>query len=57
MLRADTPPFVFAVGVATRLSGRRAATRVMQGAHIIGLAAVIGEITTDIHTMDIPGTV
>jgi hypothetical protein len=60
MLRADTAPFVFAVGVATVLSGLRAAARVMQGAHITGLAAVAGEageVTTDIRTMDIPATV
>ena len=60
MLRADTAPFVFAVGVATNLSGLRAAAGVMQGAHIIELAAVTGEageVTTDIRTMDIPAIV
>lgn len=59
MLRADTA-FVFAVGVATNLSGLRAAAGVMQGADIIELAAVAGEageVTTDIRTMDIPATV
>jgi hypothetical protein len=58
MLRADTAPFVFAVVVATVLSGLRAAARVMQGVHITEIAAVTGEtgeVTTDIRTMDIPG--
>ena len=40
MLRADTAPFVFAVGVAANLSGLRAAAGVMQGADITELAAV-----------------
>jgi hypothetical protein len=57
MLRADTAPFVFAVGVATNLSGLRAAAGVMQGADITELAAVAGEageVTTAIRTMDLP---
>src|SRR4029450_13510740 len=57
MLRADTAPLVFAVVVATALSGLRAAVRVMQGAAItelVGIAGEAGEVTTDIHTMDIP---
>ena len=60
MLRADTAPFVFAVGVAANLSGLRAAARVMQGADITELAAIAGEageVTTDIRTMDIPAIV
>jgi len=60
MLGADTAPFVFAVGVAANLSGLRAAARVMQGADITELAAIAGEageVTTDIHTMDIPAIV
>ena len=57
MLRADTAPFVFAVGVAANLSGLRGAARVMQGADITELAAIAGEITTDIRTMDIPAIV
>ena len=35
MLRADTAPFVFAVGMAANLSGLGAAARVMQGADIM----------------------
>jgi hypothetical protein len=54
MLRADTARFVFAVGVATNLPGLRAAARVMQGAHIIELAAVTGETG---EAMDIPAIV
>jgi hypothetical protein len=60
MLRADTAPFVLAVGVAANLSGLRAAVRVMQGADITELAAIAGEageVTTDIRTMDIPAIV
>jgi hypothetical protein len=34
MLRADMLPFVFAAGVATMLSGIRAAARATQEAHI-----------------------
>ena len=52
MLRADTAPFVLAVGVAANLSGLRATAGVMQGADITGLAAVAGEageVTTDIR--------
>jgi hypothetical protein len=58
-LRVDTAPFVLAVGAATVLSGLDVATRVMQGAHITKLAAVIGEAgeVTDIRTMDIPAIV
>jgi len=60
MLRADTAPFVLAVGVATILSGPRAAAPVMQGAHTTELAAVsgeAGEVTTNIRTMAIPAIV
>jgi hypothetical protein len=60
MLRADTAPFVFAVGVAANLSGLRAIARVMQGADITELAAIAGEageVITDIRTMDIPAIV
>jgi hypothetical protein len=60
MLRADTAPFAFAVGVAANLFGLGAAERVMQGADITELAAVpgeAGEVTTDIRTMDIPAIV
>src|SRR6266478_4745820 len=56
MLRADMLPFVFAVGVATVLSGMRAATRPTQGAHITRPALVIGEVITDIRTTGIPGS-
>jgi len=57
MLRADTAPFVFAVGVAANLSALRAAAGVMQGADITELGAVAGEageVTTAIRTMDLP---
>jgi hypothetical protein len=60
MLRADTAPFVFAVGVAANLSGLRGAARVMQRADITELAAIAGEageVTTDIRTMDIPAII
>ena len=55
MLRADTAPFVFAVGVAANLSALRAAAGVMQGADITELAAVAGEageVTTAIRITD-----
>jgi hypothetical protein len=60
MLRADTAPFVLAVGVAANLSDLRAAVRVMQGADITKRAAIAGEageVTMDIRTMDIPAIV
>jgi hypothetical protein len=44
-------------GVATILSTMRAVARATQGAHITRPAVVIGEVITDIHTMDILGTV
>jgi len=46
MLRVDTLVSVLAVDVVTRLRGPRAATRALQGAHIIGMAAVTGEAVT-----------
>src|SRR4029077_14666314 len=60
MLRADTSPFVFAMGVAANLSGLRAVARVMRSADITELAAIAGEageVTTDIRIMDIPAIV
>ena len=45
MLKADTPVSVLAVD-ALILRGPRAATRAMQLAHIIGMAAVAGEAVT-----------
>ena len=52
-LRVDTLVSVLAVDVVTILRGPRADTRAMQGAHIIGMAAVTGEAVTGIRTMDI----
>jgi hypothetical protein len=52
-LRADTLVSVLAVDVVTILRGPRADTRALQGAHIIGMAAVAGEAVTGIHPMDI----
>jgi hypothetical protein len=46
MLRVDTLVSVLAVEVVTILRGRRADTRAMQGADIIGMAAVTGEAVT-----------
>ena len=45
-----------AVNVATILRGPRAATRALQVAHIIGMAAVTGEAVTGIRLMDILGS-
>jgi hypothetical protein len=48
---------LFAAGVVTTLLDTRAATRAMQGAHIMPLAAVAGEVTGHIRTTDIRGSV
>jgi hypothetical protein len=62
MLAMSTLGTLFAAGVATIMRAMRAGTRAMQGAHLPGLAAVIGdaavsgEVITDIRTMDIPAT-
>jgi hypothetical protein len=63
MLEADTlampgaDTLVFAADVATIIMrGMRAVMCAMPGAEVTGLAAVIGEVITDIRTMDIPGT-
>ncbi len=56
MLRADTLVSVLAVDVVISLRGPRAATRALQVAHIIGMAAVAGEAVTGIRPMDIPGS-
>jgi NAD(P)-dependent dehydrogenase (short-subunit alcohol dehydrogenase family) len=42
----DTMLLVFAAGVVTTLLNTRAATRAMQGAHIMTLAAITGEEAT-----------
>jgi hypothetical protein len=58
MFEEDTKLLVFAAGVVTTLLGMRAATRVMQGAHIMPLAAVageVGEVTGHTRTTDIRG--
>jgi hypothetical protein len=56
VLTADTLAFVLTVGVATVLSGMRADSGAEQDADMPGMAAVLGEVITDIRTMDIPGT-
>jgi|SRR5437867_9927731 len=56
MFEEDTMVLVFAAGVVTTLLDTRAATRAMQGAHIIPLAAVTGEVTGHIRTTDIRGS-
>ena len=54
ILRVDTLVSVLAVDTVTMLRGPRADTRAMQGAHIIGMAAVTGEeAVTGIRPMDI----
>src|SRR4026209_1715194 len=45
-----------AVAVVASLRGRRADRRALQGAHIIGMAAVTGEAVTGIRPMDILGS-
>src|SRR6266566_3801043 len=56
MFGEDTMVLVFAAGVVTTLLDTRAATRAMQGAHIMPLAAVAGEVTGHIRTTDIRGS-
>jgi hypothetical protein len=56
MLRADTLVSVLAVDAVTMLRGPGAATRGLQDAHVIGMAAVTGEAITGIHPTDIPGS-
>src|SRR5437867_317357 len=56
ILRADTMVLLFAAGVVTTLLDTRAATRPTQGAHIMPLAAVAGEVTGHIRTTDIRGS-
>ena len=56
MFEEDTMVLVFAAGVVTTLLDTRAATRAMQGAHIMALAAVAGEVTGHIRTTDIRGS-
>jgi hypothetical protein len=53
MLRADTLVCVLAVDAGIMWRGPRAATRAMQVAHIIGMAAVTGVVVTGIRPMDI----
>jgi hypothetical protein len=53
MLRVDTLVSVLAVDVVSIGRGPRADKRAMQGAHIIGMAAVTGEAVTGIRPMDI----
>jgi hypothetical protein len=60
-LGADTLASVLAVGVVTSLHEPRADSRALQGAHTIGMAAVIGEAVTGeaitgIRPMDILGS-
>ena len=56
MFGEDTMVLLFAAGVVTTLLDTRAATRAMQGAHIMPLAAVAGEVTGHIRTTDIRGS-
>jgi hypothetical protein len=56
MFEEDTMVLLFAAGVVTTLLDTRAATRAMQGAHIMPLARVAGEVTGHIRTMDIRGS-
>jgi hypothetical protein len=55
MFEEDTMALVFAAGVVTTLLDTRAATRAMQGAHIMPQAAVTGEVIGHIRTTDIRG--
>jgi hypothetical protein len=52
MFGEDTMVLLFAAGVVTTLLD----TRAMQGAHIMSLAAVAGEVTGHIRTTDIRGS-
>ena len=56
MFGEDTMVLLFAAGVVTTLLDTRAATHAMQGAHIMPLAAVAGEVTGHIRTTDIHGS-
>ena len=56
MFGEDSMVLLFAAGVVTTLLDPRAATRAMQGAHIMPLAAVAGEVTGHIRTTDIRGS-
>jgi hypothetical protein len=55
MFEVDTMALLFAAGVVIALLETRAATRAMQAAHIMPLAAVTGEATGHIRTTDIRG--
>jgi hypothetical protein len=55
MFEVDTMLLVFAAGVVTTLLDMRTASRVMQGAHIMPLAAAAGEVIGRIRTTDIRG--
>jgi len=56
MFGEETMVLLFAAGVVTTLLDTRAATRAMQGAHIMPLAAVAGEVIGHIRTTDIRGS-
>jgi hypothetical protein len=53
MSKLDT---LLAAGVGSIMRAVRSGTRAIQRAHLPGVAAVTGEVITDIRTMDIPGT-
>jgi hypothetical protein len=55
MFEEDTKLLVLAAGAVTTLLDSRAATRDMQGAHIMPPAAATGEVTGHIRTTDIRG--
>ena len=50
MLGVDTLVSVLAVDVVTNLRGPRAAMPALQGAHVIGMAAVTGAVTGEVVT-------
>src|SRR5438552_17791058 len=56
MFGEDTMVLLFAAAVVSTLLATHAATRAMQGAHIMPLAAVAGEVTGHIRTTDIRGS-
>jgi hypothetical protein len=56
MFGEETMVLLFAAGVVTTLPATRAASRAMQGAHIMPLAAVAGGVIGHIRTTDIRGS-
>jgi hypothetical protein len=56
MFGEDTMVLLFAAAVVSTLLDTHAASRAVQGAHIMPLAAVAGEVTGHIRTTDIRGS-